>query len=70
MMILAGHSLPAPSELDELEMRRHRLAELLDLGLVSNTLSLQIARSIAALDWEIAAVRQKAMAASPMRLAA
>lgn len=65
MMTIAGHI--GPSRLDELEHRRHRLTELLDLGLVSITLVRQLHKSVAEIDAEIATLRGTAQ---PLRLAA
>jgi hypothetical protein len=53
------------SQLEDLELRRHRLAELIELQLVSPSLSEQIKKAIAQLDQQITAIKQQ-----PMRIAA
>ncbi len=55
-MVLAGWSRPL-SELEDLELRRHRLAELIALELVSPSLSLQIQKALIELDQQIAAMK-------------
>jgi hypothetical protein len=51
--------------LEDLELRRHRLAELIALDLVSPSLSEQIKKAIAQLDMQISAMKQQ-----PVRIAA
>ncbi len=63
-MVLAGANRPL-SELEDLELRRHRLADLIELDLVSPSLSEQIKKAIAQLDQQIAQMKQQ-----PMRIAA
>ncbi len=53
------------SQLEDLELRRHRLAELIALDLVSPSLSEQIKKAIAQLDMQISAMKQQ-----PVRIAA
>jgi hypothetical protein len=64
-MFLAG-SERINSELEELELRRHRLAELVALELVSPSLSEQIKKAVAQLDQQIQAMKQP----QPARIAA
>ena len=66
MMHIAGSIRPL-NDLDDLELRRHRLAELVNLGLVSTTLAEQLGRAVADLDRQIAAAR---MVRSDLALAA
>jgi len=63
-MQLAGASRPL-SDLEDLELRRHRLAELIALELVSPSLSEQIKKAIIQLDQQIGLMKQQ-----PMRIAA
>ncbi len=63
-MFLAGSSRPL-SEIEDLELRRHRLEELITLELVSSSLSEQIRRAVMQLDQQISALKQQ-----PMRVAA
>jgi hypothetical protein len=63
-MVLAGWSRPL-SELEDLELRRHRLAELIALELVSPSLSLQIQKALIELDQQIAAMKTQ-----PQKIAA
>jgi hypothetical protein len=51
--------------LEDLELRRHRLAELIALDLVSPSLAEQIKKAIAQLDVQISAMKQQ-----PVRIAA
>jgi hypothetical protein len=51
--------------LEDLELRRHRLSELIELELVSPSLSEQIKKAIGQLDQQISALKQQ-----PMRIAA
>ncbi len=64
-MVLAGANRPL-SELEDLELRRHRLAELIALELVSPSLSEQIKKAIVQLDQQISAMKQE----STQRIAA
>jgi hypothetical protein len=66
MMHLAGSIRPL-SALDDLELRRHRLDELIRLGLVSESLSVQLAKAVSELDRQISAARE---AQSCQRMAA
>ena len=63
-MVLAGANRPL-SELEDIELRRHRLAELIALELVSPSLSEQIKKAIAQLDQQISMMKQ-----TPQRIAA
>jgi hypothetical protein len=63
-MMLAGSIRPL-SELEDLELRRHRLAELISLELVSPSLGEQIKKAIAQLDQQINTMKQQ-----PTRIAA
>ncbi len=56
MMHIAGSIRPL-NALDDLEARRHRLAELVDLGLVSASLAEQLGKAVVELDRQIAAAR-------------
>jgi hypothetical protein len=56
-MVLAGSIRPL-SELEDLELRRHRLAELVSLELVSPSLGEQIKKAIAQLDQQISMMKQ------------
>jgi hypothetical protein len=63
----SGFGIGRPvSGLEDLELRRERLAELIRLQLVSPTLGDQIRKAIAQLDRQIADAKQ----VQPMRLAA
>ena len=66
MMHIAGSIRPL-NALDDLELRRHRLDELVKLGLVSTSLSDQLGKAVMELDRQIAAARD---AQSPFRMAA
>ena len=66
MMHIAGSTRPL-NALDDLEARRHRLAELVTLGLVSESLAEQLGKAVVELDRQISAAR---MARSGMALAA
>ena len=68
MMHLVGSPRPL-SDLDDLEVRRHRLAELVDEGLVSSTMGQHLAKAVAELDLRIAAARD-AQWGAPMSIAA
>jgi hypothetical protein len=59
-MVLAGSNRPL-SDLEDLELRRHRLAELVALELVSPSLSEQIKKAIAQLDNQILAMKMPQM---------
>ena len=63
-MLLAGSTRPL-SELEDLELRRARLDELIKLKLVAPSLSEQIKKAIVQLDQQIMAMKQM-----PMRMAA
>lgn len=63
-MVLAGITRPL-SDLEDLELRRHRLSELITLELVSPSLSEQIKKAITQLDQQISMMKQQ-----PMRVAA
>jgi len=63
-MVLAGANRPL-SEIEDLELRRHRLAELIALDLVSPSLGEQIKKAIDQLDDQIRMMKQQ-----PMRIAA
>ncbi len=65
-MHIAGSIRPL-TDLDDLEVRRHRLAELVDLKLVSTSLAGQLSKAVAELDRQIAAARD---ARSDVRVAA
>ncbi len=56
MMHIAGSIRPL-SALDDLELRRHRLDELIRLGLVSESLAEQLGKAVKELDRQIAAAR-------------
>ncbi len=60
-MILAGTARPL-SELEDLELRRHRLGELIELDLVSPSLGEQIRKAIIQLDQQITAMKQQQFA--------
>ena len=66
MMHIAGSIRPL-NALDDLEVRRHRLAELVALGLVSESLAEQLGKAVVELDRQIASAR---MARSDLALAA
>ena len=68
MTHIAGSIRPL-TDLDELELRRHRLSELVEQHLVSSSLSSQLTRTVAELDRQIAAARQ-AQWERPMSIAA
>jgi hypothetical protein len=53
------------SQLEDLELRRHRLAELIELQLVSPSLGEQIKKAIGQLDQQISGMKMQ-----PMRAAA
>ena len=57
-MVLAGGNRPL-SELEDLELRRHRLDELIKLELVSPSLGEQIKKAIVQLDQQIAMLKQQ-----------
>ncbi len=63
-MVLVG-TYRELSQLEDLELRRHRLAELIALDLVSPSLAEQIKKAIAQLDVQISAMKQQ-----PVRIAA
>jgi hypothetical protein len=63
-MVLVGSSRPL-SQLEDLELRRARLDELIRLELVAPSLSEQLKKAINQLDQQILAMKQQ-----PMRLAA
>ncbi len=63
-MELAGSDRPL-SAMEDLELRRDRLAELIALNIVSPSLSEQIKKAIVQLESQIAAMKQQ-----PMRIAA
>jgi hypothetical protein len=63
-MVLAGSNRPL-SDLEDMELKRHRLAELIALELVSPSLSQQIQKAIDQLDHQISLMKQQ-----PMRIAA
>jgi hypothetical protein len=63
-MFLAGSNRPL-SELEDLELRRHRLEELITLGLVSPSLTEQIRKAVIQLDQQIMAIK-----CQPMQIAA
>jgi hypothetical protein len=63
-MVLVGSSRPL-SQLEDLELRRARLDELIKLELVAPSLSEQIKKAITQLDQQIMAMKQE-----PMRIAA
>ena len=60
MMHIAGSIRPL-NDLDDLELRRHRLAELVTLGLVSPAMSVQLGKAVQELDRQIAAARSAQM---------
>jgi len=62
-----GGSSGSLSALEELELRRERLAELIRLELVSPTLGEQVSRAIRLIDQQLAAAREER---TRMRLAA
>jgi hypothetical protein len=62
-MVLAGANRPL-SELEDLELRRHRLAELIALELVSPSLSEQIKKAIVQLDQQISMIKENAQRAA------
>jgi hypothetical protein len=64
-MFIAGSIRPL-SLLEDLELRRERLAELISLGLVSPTLNIQLRKAILQLDQEITVLKTK----TPKRAAA
>jgi hypothetical protein len=64
-MVLAGSNRPL-SELEDLELRRHRLDELIRLELVAPSLSEQIKKAIVQLDQQITKMKME----QPMRIAA
>ena len=68
MMHIAGSIRPL-NDLDDMELRRHRLAELVTLGLVSASLAEQLSKAVAELDQQIAAARS-ARSSMPMAMAA
>jgi hypothetical protein len=55
-MVLAGSTRPL-SDLEDLELRRHRLAELITLELVSPSLSAQIKKAIVQIDQQITTMK-------------
>ena len=57
-MVLAGSYRPL-SELEDLELRRHRLSELIELELVAPSLSEQIKKAITQLDQQISIMKQQ-----------
>jgi len=57
-MLLAGAIRPL-SGLEDLELRRHRLDELIKLELVSPSLGEQIKKAIVQLDQQIAMLKQQ-----------
>ena len=57
-MFLAGSNRPL-SELEDLELRRHRLDELIQLQLVAPSLSEQIKKAIAQLDEQISVMKRE-----------
>ncbi len=59
-MYLAG-SIRQLSELEDLELRRHRLAELITLGLISPSLTEQVRKAVMQLDQQIAALKNQAV---------
>ena len=63
-MVLLGSNRPL-SQLEDLELRRDRLSELIALDLVSPSLSEQIKKAVTQLDQQISEMKQ-----SPMRIAA
>ncbi len=63
-MVLAGGNRPL-SELEDLELKRHRLADLIELDLVSPSLAEQIKKAIIQLDQQISQMKQQ-----PIRIAA
>ncbi len=63
-MVLAGGNRPL-SELEDMELKRHRLADLIELELVSPSLAEQIKKAIVQLDQQISQMKQQ-----PMRIAA
>ena len=63
-MVLAGANRPL-SDLEDLELRRHRLAELIALDLVAPSLAEQIKKAVIQLDQQISLMKQQ-----PMRIAA
>jgi hypothetical protein len=52
-----GCSFRPLSAMEELELRRERLSELIDLGLVSPTLRQQITKSLAQLESQISVLK-------------
>lgn len=63
-MVLAGATRPL-SEIEDLELRRHRLTELIELELVSPHMCEQIKKAIVQIDNQISMHQQQ-----PMRIAA
>jgi hypothetical protein len=63
-MVLAGATRPL-SEIEDLELRRHRLTELIELDLVSPWMTEQIKKAIVQLDEQMGLIKQQ-----PMRIAA
>ena len=68
MLHIAGSIRPL-NDLDDLELRRHRLSELVTLGLVSTSLSESLSRAVTELDRQIADARA-AQAMRPLAMAA
>jgi hypothetical protein len=63
-MVLAGANRPL-SETEDLELRRHRLTELIELELVSPHMCEQIKKAIVQIDSQISMIKQQ-----PIRIAA
>jgi len=55
-----GEPIRPLTVLEDLELRRERLIELISLGLVSPTLNMQIRKAVLQLDHEITALKNKA----------
>jgi hypothetical protein len=54
-----GEPIRPLTVLEDLELRRERLVELISLGLVSPTLNIQIRKAVLHLDQEITALKNK-----------
>jgi hypothetical protein len=63
-MVLAGAYRPL-SEIEDLELRRHRLTELIELELVSPHMCEQIKKAIVQIESQIRTIQEQ-----PMRIAA
>jgi hypothetical protein len=59
MVLVGAHRELSP--LEDLELRRHRLAELIALELISPSLSEQIKKAIGQLDQQISAMKEQSV---------